>query len=377
MNNSSRPKRTANFLLRHRWFSLFVALPVLLAVIYYGLFASDVYVSEARFVIKSPSQRPAQLSTIANLLQTSGLSSGQEQANEVLDHLRSRDALIELRKHADIRAMYANPQADFLSRYPTPWWPDRFETLYKYYGNMIEARFDNDTGAAVLTVKAFRPADAYKINSQLLELSERFVNRLSDRAQTKGIAEAERRVADAEGRLRKAHFSLAQYRNAKEIIDPGKQAAGVIEVSNRLEAEQAGLRAQLDLMERVAPDNPTIPSLRRRIAAIGAQISAQNGRAVGTSTGIASKMGEYENLVTEQEFATQMLTAADASLAQARADSQKQQFYLERIVEPNTPDMALLPHRLRQILVVAAAALCAYMIGWMLLVGILEHSPED
>ena len=36
----------------------------------------------------------------------------------------------------------------------------------------------------------------------------------------------------------------------------------------------------------------------------------------------------FEKLSVEQEFATQMLTAANASLEQARTDAQKQQFYL-------------------------------------------------
>jgi len=47
------------------------------------------------------------------------------------------------------------------------------------------------------------------------------------------------------------------------------------------------------------------------------------------------------------------------------------------VVEPNRPDLALYPKRLISILTVAGAALCLYFIGWMLVVGILEHSPED
>ena len=127
----------------------------------------------------------------------------------------------------------------------------------------------------------------------------------------------------------------------------------------------------------VAPRNPAIPAVRNRIAAVTRQINAQTGRAVGTPGGIASKMGNYEKLSVEQDFATQMLTAAQASLEQARTDAQKQQFYLERVVAPNVPDDALLPHRLKSILIVLASLLCLYFVGWMLVVGILEHAPED
>lgn len=365
------------WLRRRRWFALFVILPTVIATLYYGLIASDVYVSEARFVIKAPSQKQAQLSSLANLIQTTGLSAGQEQANEVLEYVRSRSALEALQKRVDVRDKFMADEADFLSRFPAPFRENRFENLYKYYGKMVEARLDKDTGTAVLAVKAFNPEDARQINSGLLALSEELVNRLNDRAQGKAIAEAESRVAGAQGRLREARIALQQYRNASVLLDPVKQASGVLDVSNRLVAERAALQAQLEVMARAAPANPAIPALRSRIVAISTQIAAQTGRAVGTEGGIASKLGEYEKLAMEQEFAGQMLTAAEATLEQSRNEARKQQFYLERIVEPNRPDMALLPERLKQILVVAAAAFCLYFIGWMLIVGILEHSPED
>lgn len=111
--------------------------------------------------------------------------------------------------------------------------------------------------------------------------------------------------------------------------------------------------------------------------AIDAQISGQAGRATGTPSGLASKLTQYENLLVEQEFAAQMFNTANASLEQSRAEALRQQFYLERVVEPNTPDMALLPHRLSEILTVAGVCLCLYMVGWMLVVGILEHRPES
>ena len=88
-------------------------------------------------------------------------------------------------------------------------------------------------------------------------------------------------------------------------------------------------------------------------------------------------MGGYENLLVEQEFATENLNVANATLVKARAEAQRQEFYLERVVDPNVPDMPLLPNRILNIIIVAAAAACLYFIGWMLIVGILEHAPED
>jgi capsular polysaccharide transport system permease protein len=362
---------------RRRWFLVFVVLPTLLASLYYGLVASDVYVSQSRFVIKAPGQKSMPSATLANLIQTSGFVGGEQETKEVLDYGRSRDALTDLQRQMNFRARYENSGADFLSRFPRPFHEPTFENLFKYYQSMVSAGTDSESGVAVLEVHAFRPEDAQKINARLLSLSEDLVNRLNQRAEQRGISEAEQRVLQAETRVRKARVALSAFRNQQQLIDPAKQATGVLDISNKLVTEHAALQAQLDLMNRVAPRNPAIPALRARIAAVSGEIAAQNARVVGTPSGIASKVGGYENLLAEQDFAQQTLTAASASLEQARTEAQKQQFYLERVVDPNLPDSPQLPSRLKSILIVFGISLCLYFIGWMLVVGILEHAPES
>lgn len=376
LEHASEPHRLA-WLRRHRWFLLVVALPVLLSAIYYGVIASDQYVSESRFVIRAPNSRQAPSMTLASLIQTTATSDGQMQTDEVMDYIRSRTGLADLAKRIDVRARFENPAADFLSRYPRPFQEDRFERLHRFYDDMVDIHVDHDTNSAVLTVKAFSAQDAHDLNANLLEIGEQFVNRLNNRAQHTAIAEAEGRVGVAEQRLRNARLALRTYRNSAELLDPAKQASGVLEVSNHLVAEQAALRAQLALTLRAAPQNPVIPALRQRIAAIGQQVAAQNGRAVGTSTGIASKLSDYDKVTVEQDFATQMLTTSEASLEQARNEALRQQFYLEHVVEPNTPDLSTLPKRFQSVLVVAATMLAIYFISWMLVVGVVEHAPDE
>lgn len=362
---------------RHRWFALFVLLPTFLATVYYGLIASDVYVSQSRFVIKSPGQRTPPNLTIASIVQTGGLGGGEEQARQVLEYLRSRDALRALQYRLPVREIYSNRGADFLSRFPQPFRDASFENLYRYYRSMLSADLDPESNLAVLEARAFTPRDARDINERLLRLGEQLVNRLNERSEGNAIREAQRRVQAAESRVRNARVALSAYRNREQILDPTKQAAGVLEISNKLVSEYAALQAQLSTMLSETPRHPAIPALRSRVAAVAHQIALQNGRAVGTPDALASKLGRYESLQVEQEFATEMLKASNAALEQARATAQKQQFYLERVVEPNTPDDPALPNRLTRILVIFAASLCLYFIGWMVVVGILEHAPED
>lgn len=362
---------------RNRWFVLGVVMPVLLSAIYYFLIASDQYVSESRFVIKAPNQRGGQVSTIANLIQTTGLSAGQEQADQVIDYVRSRAALEGLTKAVPVKQAYGPGQADFISQFPMPWQQDAFEDLYDYYRGKITINRDADTGLVVLRTIAFDGKNAQAINEQLLRQSEALVNELNERARRRAITEAEQRVNEAEQRVTAARKALASYRNQTELVDPLKQAGGIIEIANRLIAERSVLEAQLSTLERLTPDHPSIPTLRQRIASLTREINRQTERIVGGSGAINSKLPNYEALAVEQEFAEQLLVLTRSTLEQARADALKQQFYLERVVNPNRPDLPEYPHALRIVLTIFGFALCLYFIIWMFVVGILEHAPED
>lgn len=362
---------------RRRWFLLFIGVPVFLTAIYYGFIASDIYISESRFVIKSPTQRPSQVSTLANLIQTTGLSSGQEQANEIMDYIRSRDAMTALSRGKSVENLFAHPGVDPFSRYPGIFRQKHQENLYHYYRKMIDVSLDHDTGLVVLRTRAFNSSDAHALNEMLLTLSENLVNELNERGRTRGVSEAENVVAKAEKRVRAARLALARFRRSVQLIDPARQASGVLEIANKLVAEKAALQAQLGLMTGMTPDNPSIPSIRAQIAGLDRQILSLNGQVVGASGAIADKLAPYESLVLEQEFGSQMLTAANASLEQARMDTLKQQYYVERVVQPSLPDRPAEPFRLRMILTVLGICVSLYFIGWMFIVGVLEHAPGN
>ncbi|NMN03192.1 MULTISPECIES: capsule biosynthesis protein [unclassified Novosphingobium] len=365
------------WLYKRRWFLVVVGLPTLLAIAYYGFVAADIYVSDSRFVIKSPDRKGPQLSGLAGMVQSSGLSGGHDEASEVVDYVRSRDALSELATRTNVKAAFADPHADTLSRYPAPFEQDSFENLYKFYNSMVTVNLDSDTGIATLSVKAYSPLAAFTLNDNILQISEALVNRLNQRAQDKAIEEAGNRVQKAEQRVLDARIAMRTFRNRQQIIDPEKQAAGTLDIADKFVATRGALQAQYDQIRAKAPRNPALPALAAQIAALDAQIASQNGQAYGSSKALASKLVGYESLMVEQELATENLKSASASLEQARVEAQKQQFYLETVVKPNKPDMPLLPKRLYKILVIFAASVCLYFIGWMLVVGIMEHAPEN
>lgn len=371
------PSHMFAFARRHLWFMAGVVLPVLVCAIYFFAIASSQYVSESRFVIKAPNQRTSQISSFANLIQTTGLSAGQEQSNQVIDFVRSRSALQALEKELPLRKIYAGAGIDHLSRFPRPWQNGAFEDLFDYYRDKIQISHDTDTGLVVLRTIAFNPAEAAEINQKLLQQSEHLVNELNKNARTNAIEEAESRVVEAEARVAAARKAISAYRNRTSIVDPLKEATGVGEIVNRIISERAALEAQLSTLQQVTPDHPSIPTLREQIASLTREIERQTARVVGAGDTISSKLPSYDALKLEQELSSELLVLAQTTLAGARTDALKQQFYLERVVNPNTPDKAEYPKALRTVLTILGFALCLYFIIWMFVVGILEHAPED
>jgi capsular polysaccharide transport system permease protein len=363
---------------RNPWFVIGVVIPVFLSAVYYFGIASGQYVSESRFVIKAPNQRSAQTTSFANLIQATGLSSGQEQSNEVIDFVRSRSALSVLDEKLKVKRVYGNEGVDLLSRFPRPWATSAFEDLFEYYQDKIEISRDNETGLIVLRTFAFNPKEAAAINALLLDLSEELVNRLNASARKKAISEAENRVAEAQARVDAALKAVSNYRNESKLVEPLKEATGIVEIANRLIIERASLEAQLSTVQQVTPDHPSIPVLKEQIASLTREISRQNARLVGESgSNISSKLPNYEALVLEQELASQLLVLSQTTLEQARTEALKQQFYLERVVDPNLPDLPEYPKPFKSVLTILGFALCLYFIIWMFVVGILEHAPED
>jgi len=374
MNFLGKIEQTAR---RNPWFIVAVVLPVLLSAIYYFGVASPQYVSESRFVVKSPNQRNAQVTSFANLIQTTGLSGGQEQSNQVIDYVRSRSALAVLERQQSVQKLYGANSVDFLSRFPRPWEAQSFEDLFKYYRDKVQISRDVDTGLVVLRTIAFDPKDAAAINETLLRQSEELVNKLNENARTNAIEEATRRVAEAEQRVGAARKAVAAYRNRASIVDPLKEATGVAEIANRLITERAALEAQLSTLRSVTPDHPSIPALREQISSLTREINRQTARAVGGADTISGKLPSYDALVQEQELSSELLVLAQTTLEGARTDALKQQYYLERVVNPNKPDEPEYPKALRIVLTVLGFALCLYFIAWMFVVGILEHAPQD
>jgi capsular polysaccharide transport system permease protein len=349
-------------------FTLVVALPVLLAMGYFGLLAADRYESEAHFVLRMPGRSLTNAAMGLALQNTGGASGSTGVARSaddgylVREFLESRDAMAWADQHAALRAAYdaAPARYDLLWRFPNPFEPRGEEGLFRHFERMVSSSFDSTTGVNTLKVQAFMPNDAKRIAESLLAASEGLVNRLNERARRDSVARAEAEVTRLRRRIEAAQASLTEFRERERLIDPGQATLAVLETIGRLSQEAALVSVQIGELGKSSPSSPQIGPLRTRRAAIEAQITQERQRLAGDAQSIAPRIVEYERLMLEREFAEKALVSAMTALETARVEAMAQQVYLERITQPGAPDYPAHPWRILWCLGIAVAGYMAW-----------------
>src|SRR6201981_3398579 len=96
------------------WLWGIVGLPTLVAGVYYFAIASDLYLSEAKFIVRSPKQ--VQTNSIGALIQSTGLARAVDDTAVVEDFIMSRDAVRRLERENDLRVLFSRPEGDLVTR---------------------------------------------------------------------------------------------------------------------------------------------------------------------------------------------------------------------------------------------------------------------
>lgn len=365
--NFTRKIKAPNWL-----FAVTVVIPVLLSVIYYGLLASDVYVSESRFVVRSP-DRPTS-SGLGVILKSAGFANASDEADVIESFVTSRDALKAVNKNGAFEAAYSRPEISIIDRFNPFGWFGSLEHLFSYYEGKVTLKSDATSSISTLTVRAYDPHSAKKFNEQLLEMSEAMVNRLNERGREDLVGYARTEVFRAQAQAQRTAAAMATFRNQSGILDPEQQAQIQLQMVSKLQDQLIAARSLLAQLQQAAPENPQIPSVQSQIATLQREIASERAKAVGSKRSLAGNAVRYQQLELENQFAGKQLAGALASMEEARSEALRKQAYVERIVDPSLPDDALEPRRLRGILATFIIGLIAYGILRMLLAGIREHA---
>ena len=356
--------------------ALCVAVPTLCASIYYGLIAADQFATEARFAVRSSDAQVADvLGVMTGMPSTTVISDSYILA----DFITSREMVKELEERLPLRDIYSREQGDFLTRLdPTI----SLEELAEYWDDRVDAVYDSVKNTMTIEVKSFTPEDSALIAQAVVEICRELINNLSAQARRDAVKFAASEVVRAEARVRTVRTEMLKFRTANNELDPTQSAAATLGIASQLDAERSQLRSQLAALSTyLSADAPSVQMLRSRIEALDAesakvqgQISAVDGEMSSASSGaLANVVGEYQEILLNQEFAEKAYAAAQASLERARAEADRQQSYLAIFVPPDAAEAALYPDRLFGTFAVLVLSALAWALGALVFLTVRDH----
>lgn len=349
-----------------------VLIPSLICLGYFGLWASPMYISEVKFAVKSAEGGTSGFNLMTTLFRVPTAS--LQDAMVVEEFLRSNDAFYAADKQLNLIEHYTDQSYDLISRLS---FAPTIDDIASFWNNVTKINVNQDSNVITFEVRAYSPEMAKNINEEILHISEDLVNSMNERAKEDMLQLADLEVAEARDRLTVAQDALRDFRNKNQDLDLKATAEGMQSLVIELESQAALLRTQIAEQSRYTDqDAPALKALRDRLVGVEEQIERERSRLTEVSaqgTSLNTLASQYENLVTEAEFARQRLLFAMNSLESAKADILAKNLYIVTVAKPSLPDESLYPKPFLFTFYIFVALSMAYGVISLIVAAIKEH----
>lgn len=341
----------------------------LIAAVYYGLLASDRYVTEAQIYVKSTR------SGTPSLPQLSLLVGGGDQAKDALvlrSYINSSDMLDYLDKEIGVKDHFSNSQWDFVARLESD--PTE-EDFLSYYRSMVDVSIDPESAVLRVKAEAFTPEYSQQLVQAILEEADRFINGISQKIAAEEISFVENEMARARDKVNSARDRLLRFQNDNQLLSPSSSGETLQSVVNQLETDLVALQTEEKALAAYLNDTaPQLVSVRNRIDSVKAQLLEERQKISAQDTSSINEVNaEFRELELELKFATDLYRATLEGLEQARVESYHKMKHLVVLQSPALPDEALEPRKLYNLASLFVLLSLAYGIVVMILATIREH----
>ena len=350
-------------------FWLIALIAILLATAYWGLLATDRYVSRAHVVLQSPEINPASLNV-------SSLLSGTSGSGDLLllkDHLESVNMVRKLDEKLDLRSHYTQNEIDWLSRLDGKDVP--IENFYEYMQGMITIHFDDYAQLLQVRVQAYTPQMAQAITEALLEEGEKHMNLMGQRLAQEQVEFIDQQAKQLEERLFKARDAILEYQNENGLVAPTQTVEAIFTTVSRLQAELALLEARIKSQQSYQSDtSPEVRRLRNEAKALGQQIEIEQNKLARESGDSLNRVSaEYETLEMRAKFALELYSNALTALETTRVEASRKLKQISVLEYPTLPEFPTRPDRLYNITVFAIMALLIAGILHLIVSVVRDH----
>lgn len=340
-----------------------------IAVIYFGLIASDRYVSRAQLVIKQADQ----IKMLPDALSMLGLGgSNHEDILLTQDYLQSPDLLSKLDKELGLKAHYQSHKVDFFSRLPSDVSQEEF---IKYYRNHLTLRLDDTSGVLTIEFQAFDPAYGQRVVSLMLNESEGFINKLGHQVALEQLAFVEKEVNRAYQRVQDEKAKVLEFQNTHNLISPESTSTARLGVVSEIEGQLAQQQAQLKQLQSYMKETaPAVISVQARVDALSQQLAQEKARLTGTDKDAMNEVtAQYMDVKTQATLAADLYKSGLISLEQARVEAYRKLKHLLVVSQPTLAEDAEYPRRLYNLATIGVLLCLLYGLIVMGLATLREH----
>jgi capsular polysaccharide transport system permease protein len=314
------------------------------ATVYWGLIASDRYVSEANVLIEHTNLTSEKTLDFGSLL---GGGSGANRPDQLLmrSYLLSTDMMNKLDAKLHLRAHYSDHSHDVLSRLASPQVSQ--EAFYRYYLSRVSVEFDDYSGVLVIKAQAYDPRTAQAITKALLAEGEAHMNEIGHELAQSQVRFLESQVTAMAQRFEQARLAVLAYQNSKGTVSPESTAESNVGNINKLRATRVELETRRSaLLAYLTPQAPGVVDLDVQLQAIDKQIGEEEGRLTGAHHNSLNKeVEEYQRLQLTAGFAEDVYKTALVGLEKGRVEATRTLKKVSVLEAPTLPDEALQPRR--------------------------------
>lgn len=368
-----RLKTAAGELNLFSFFAILTTIPTIIAVIYYSLLASDIFVSETQFSIynNEPTSTGIDLGEISQLTSGNIKSESLEQLLMAAEYIKSYDLLVKIDEQLNLKRIYSDRNIDFYSRLKAK--PSKRQFL-KYYQNMISVKVNREASIIYVTAKAFTAEDAFKITNKINEFTEDFINGMLARVKKDVLMEAEFFIDKSQRKIKNIQGKLSEFRIRNTTLDPAEELNAKLEFIRALETKKAEFLIEKNEKKSLL-SGKSIPmkSLQNKISNIDAMIADTRSEILKFAEEGGDILREYGMLILDEEFAKGEYKLALLNLEETLKNQGRINKYVVEILKPTIPDIASEPNRLRKIITVFIFSFIFSGILGLVISGVRDH----
>jgi len=340
--------------------ALFVFLPTFAVGWFYSTQATDLYETNAEFIIQK-SESVGALG-LGSLLAGTGFANSADSI-VVQGYLTSREAMERLDKEEGYRAHFEQETIDNLHRLTQN---ASFEAAYKLYRKFVKVGFDPTEGVIHMQVIAADPKTSQRFAEALIKYAEERIDNSTRRMRDDQMSGSQDVYKQAQQARLDAQQKVLDLQQRRGMMSADAEIASQMTIINALEMQIEAKRLSLSsLMDNSLPNQVRVDTLQKeiertqqRVDELRSQLTANGDNSLSLASISAELTVAQGSLATRATMEQQALLQVEA----ARIEVNRQVRYLSVGVSPIAPDVPTYPRKVENTILAFIIFMAIYLV---------------